>query len=154
MATIFLIGETAVSKFEKSTFINAPVKDVFSYMSEPGNLPEIWPSLIEIRNVQPLPNGGYCYEWVYKMAGLRFDGQAEWTEFVKNKRIVDKSKSGISGTFVWNYAPENGGTRVSVQVEYALPGAVLSKLAEPVLDKMNEREAETLLANLKARMEG
>jgi hypothetical protein len=39
-------------------------------------------------------------------------------------------------------------------VEYALPGAILSRMAEPVVNKMNEHEAETVLANLKARMEG
>jgi uncharacterized membrane protein len=153
MATVFN-WRNAMSKIEKSIFINAPVKNVFTFMSEPGNLPEIWPSLIEIRNVQPLPNGGYCYEWIYKMAGLCFNGQAEWTEFVKNQRIVDQNLSGIPSTFVWIYEPEDGGTRVSVQVEYALPGAVLSRMAEPVVNKMNEHEAETVLANLKARMEG
>jgi hypothetical protein len=31
-------------------------------MAEPSNLPEIWPSLGEVRNVQPLPNGGYSYD--------------------------------------------------------------------------------------------
>ncbi|HEX9618072.1 MAG TPA: SRPBCC family protein [Anaerolineales bacterium] len=143
-----------MAKIEKSIFINAPLEKVFAFMAEPNNLPEIWPSLLEVKNVQPLPNGGYCYEWVYKMAGMRFEGQAEWTEFVKNARIVDKNESGIPSTFVWTYQPEDGGTRISVSVEYSLPGAILGKLAEPVIHKMNEHESDTILANLKARMEG
>ncbi len=142
-----------MAKIEKSILINAPVEQVFAFMAEPHNLLEIWPSLLEVRNVQPLPNGGYCYDWTYKMAGMRFQGQAEWIEFVKNQRIVDKNESGIPSTFVWTYQPEDGGTRVTVSVEYTIPGAALGRLAEPIIHKMNEHEGETILANLKARME-
>jgi uncharacterized membrane protein len=143
-----------MAKIEKTILINAPVERVFEFMSKPENLPEIWPSLQEVRNVQSLPNGGYCYDWTYKMAGVHFDGKAEWTEFVKNQRIINKNESGIPSTFTWSYQAEDSGTRVTVNVDYTIPGAVLGKLAEPIIHKMNEHEAETVLANLKARMEG
>ncbi len=143
-----------MAKIEKTIFINAPVERVFAFMARPENLPEIWPSLQEVRNVRPLPNGGYSYDWTYKMAGIRIEGHAEWTEFVENQRIVDKNEGSIPSTFVWIYQPEGAGTRVSVSVDYTIPSAVLGKMAEPIVHKMNEREAETVLANLKARMEG
>lgn len=142
-----------MAKIEKSILINAPLDKVFAFMAEPSNLLEIWPSLLEVKNVQPLPNGGYCYEWTYKMAGIRFDGQAECIEFVRDQRIVDKNEGGIPSTLVWTYQPEDGGTRVSVSVEYAIPGAALARLAEPIVHKMNQHESETVLVNLKARME-
>lgn len=141
-----------MTKIQKSIVIDAPLEKVFGFMAEPNNLPEIWPSLIEIKNVLPLPNGGYCYEWISKMAGIRFEGQAECSEFVKNQRIVDKNEGGISSTFVWNYQPEDGSTRVSVFIDYLLPGAVLARVTEPVINQMNEHEAELVLANLKTRM--
>lgn len=143
-----------MAKIEKSISISAPVEKVFAFMAKPENLPEIWPSLQEVRNIQPLHNGGYSYDWSYKMAGLRFDGHAEWSEFVPNQRIIDKNESSIPSTFVWTYQPENGGTRVSVSIDYTIPGAMLGKLAEPIVHKMNEQEAETVLFNLKIRMEG
>lgn len=143
-----------MAKIEKSLVINAPVERVFAFMANPENLPEIWPGLQEVRNVQPLPNGGFSYDWTYKMAGMRFEGRAEWTEFITNQRIVDKNESSIPSTFIWTYQATDGGTRVSVNVDYTIPSAVLGKLAEPIIHKMNEHEAETLLANLKARMEG
>lgn len=142
-----------MAKIEKSIFINTPVDKVFAFMAEPGNLPEIWPSLLEVRNVKPLPNGGYCYDWTYKLAGIRFEGQAEWTEFVKDERIVYISEIGIPSTFIWTYQAEGSGTRVSVDVEYSIPGTALSRLTEPIIHKMNEHESETILANLKVRME-
>jgi hypothetical protein len=54
---------------------------------------------------------------------------------------------------VWDYQPENGGTRLTVDIEYTVPVPLVGKLAEAVIVKMNEREADTLFANLKTRME-
>jgi uncharacterized membrane protein len=143
-----------MAKIGKSIFINAPVEKVFGFMAKPENLPRIWPSLQEVRNVQPLPNGGYSYDWTYKMAGIQFDGKAEWSEFVRNERILDKNESSIPSTFIWSFQPVEGGTQVNLNVEYTLPGTVKSKLAEPIIHKVNEHEASTVLANLKAWMEG
>jgi len=139
---------------EKTIFINAPLKKVFAFMAEPHSLIEIWPSLQEIDNLQPLPNGGYCFDWTYKMAGLRLHGRVEWLEFIKDRRIVYRNEAGIPGTLIWTYQAENGGTRVSVAVDYTVPGVVLARLTEPVIQKMNEHESEAILANLKALMEG
>lgn len=61
---------------------------------------------------------------------------------------------GIPSTFVWTYQAEQDGTRVSVGVDYAFPSAVPGKLAELVIHKTNEHEGETILVNLKARMDG
>ncbi|MEJ5309097.1 MAG: SRPBCC family protein [Anaerolineae bacterium] len=143
-----------MAKIEKSLLIHTAVEKVFDFMARPENLPVVWPSLQEVRNMQPLPNGGYAYDWTYKMAGIRFEGHAEWTEFVRNQRIVFKNESSIPSTFVWTYKPEADGTRVTVNVDYSVPNAILGKLAAPVLHKINEQEAETVLANLKAHMEG
>lgn len=142
------------AKIEKSIFINAPLEKVFNFMAEPSNVLEIWPGLLEINNVQPLPNGGTCYDWAYKMAGVRFTGQTETTEFIKDQRIVTRSEGGIPNTGVWTYQPEDGGTRLTVAVEYTVPSSLLGRLAEPVIHQMNEHEGDVILANLKARMEG
>ena len=142
-----------MAKFQKSITINAPVEKVFSYLSDPKNLPEIWPSMVEIKDVKPSPAGGYNFGWVYKMAGMRFDGASETTEQITNQRTVTKSTKGIESHFVWAYKPENGGTKLTVDIEYKVPIPLLGKLAEAFIIKQNEQEADTLLANLKARME-
>ena len=59
-----------MSKLEKSITINAPVEKVFDYIHNQTNLPEIWPSLIEITDMKPLANGGWSNRWKYKMAGI------------------------------------------------------------------------------------
>jgi len=142
-----------MAKVEKTITINAPVEKVFGYVEEPANLPEIWPSMVEAKDVQRLPNGGTSSRWVYKMAGVRFEGTSEDTEYVANQRIVSKTKGGIESTMTWEFQPEAGGTKLAVEVEYTVPIPVLGKLAEAFIVKQNEREFELLLANLKARME-
>jgi len=72
---------------------------------------------------------------------------------VENERIVNKTKGGIESTFIYQYKPEGEGTRLSVEVDYKVPVPVLGKLAEALIVKLNEREAETTLANLKDRLE-
>lgn len=140
-------------KIQKSIFINAPVEKVFEFMAQPENMPEIWPSFQEVKDPKEMPDGGYSYNWVYKMAGMRFTGATETTEFKQNQRVVEKNTGGIPSNFVWTYAAENGGTRLTVEVDYSIPGALLGKLAEPFITRQNEHEADTVLANLKARME-
>ena len=142
-----------MAKVEKSATINAPVEKVFGYISEPANLPEIWPSMVEVKDVQRLPNGGNSFGWVYKMAGMRFEGTSEDTEIVANQRSVSKSKGGIDSTITWTFQPEAGGTKVTFEAEYTVPVPLVGKLAESFIVKQNEREAELILANLKAKME-
>jgi len=142
-----------MAKITRDILINAPVEEVFAYASDPTNQPEYWPSMIETRDVEELPQGGKKYRWVYKMAGIRLEGSTETTEFVKNERIVTKSKGGVESTFIYEYKPEGEGTRVSVELEYKVPVPVLGKLAEAFVLKINERETETVLGNLKDRLE-
>ena len=140
-------------KTGRSITINAPVTKIFDYLSEPTNQPEIWPSLMEIKDVQRLPDGKTKNRWVYKMAGIRLEGTSEGVESVANQRIVSKTKGGVESTQTWIFQPEAGGTKVTFEVEYTVPIPVLGKLAEAIIVKMNEHEGEVILANLKSRME-
>ena len=137
----------------KSIFIDAPVEKVFAYMEDASNLPEIWPSMVEVKNIVVDQNGLANYDWIYKMAGVHIQGASKTLENVPNKRIVVKNEKGVESTFTWDYHPESNGTKLSVEVEYAIPGSVLGKLAKSFILKQNEREADTLLENLKLRME-
>jgi uncharacterized protein YndB with AHSA1/START domain len=147
------MGGNRMAKVKKSITINAPVEDIFAYISVPTNLPEIWPSLVENKDVQPLPNGGHKFRWVYKMAGMRFEGDSEDVEFVPNQRMVNKNTGGIASVLTWTVQAAEGGTQVTFEADYTVPVPLLGRLAEPFIARSNEHEAELLLENLKARME-
>jgi hypothetical protein len=87
------------------------------------------------------------------MAGFRLDIESECTEFVRNQRTVCESQGGASSTLIWTYEPHDGGTKVTVENEYTLKMRVLRRLGESFLTKINENEAEVILANVKAEVE-
>jgi uncharacterized protein YndB with AHSA1/START domain len=142
-----------MATLKRSITINAPAEKVFEYGIEPTNLLEIWPSMIEVKNKKELPNGGYSYDFVYKMAGMRFTGSSEDTEVVPNERLVSISTGGIESTITWTYEPEGGGTKMTTLAEYKIPVPLLGKIAEAFIVKINENESNIILANLKARLE-
>lgn len=140
-------------KTTKSIKVNAPADKIFTYIQIPENLLEIWPSMIEVKDIESLPNGGHKYGWVYKMAGMHFEGISEDTEIVVNQRAVSVSKGGIDSEITWEFQQENGDTNVSLTAEYTVPIPLLGKLAEAAIVKINENEGDAILANLKTRME-
>ena len=103
-----------MAKIKKSISISAPAEKIFAYLQEPTNLPEIWPSMVETRDVRRLSNGGSSFRYVYKMAGMRFEGTNKDTEVVANERVVSESKGGIEASQVWTFEPEEDGTKVTV----------------------------------------
>lgn len=141
-----------MAKISKMIEIDAPAERVFAFLTDPNNLPEIWPSMIEVSNVVRKPDGWQSFDWVYKMAGIHFRGHSDTLEVEKNKSIVLKN-TGIPSEFRYLYETVGGKTRLTMNVEYTVPGQVLGKLAAPIVHLINEHEAETLLKNLKVRVE-
>ncbi len=140
-----------MAKVDKEVWIEAPLEKIFDYISYPSNMPEFWPSLMEITDVQSLPNGGYSTRWVYKMLGLRFEGKAEYTRIALNEFFVIETKGGIKSTIVWTFRSREDKTRVTFTVTYKVPIPLLGKLAEAIITKMNDSEADLIMANLKTR---
>ncbi|MFC1941352.1 SRPBCC family protein [Chloroflexota bacterium] len=140
-----------MARIDKEVTVNAPIEKIFNYISEPSNLPEFWPSLMEIKNVQSLPNGGYSAQWVYKMAGMRFKGAGEYTKIVPNQYFVIEVKGGIRSTITWTFRSRRDITRVTLTIEYKVPIPLLGKLAEAIIVKMNDQEGDLIMANLQAR---
>jgi carbon monoxide dehydrogenase subunit G len=141
-------------KIEKSITINAPVKKVCDYVSNPELMPEWMPGMVEVKNINLTKEGvGSTYKWVYKMAGMRFKGESTTEEYIPEKKSVARTKGGISSLWTWNYEPHNNGTKIDLVVEYTVPVPVLGKIAEAIVLKQNIREADLALSNIKAKME-
>jgi uncharacterized membrane protein len=140
-------------KVQKKITIHAPINKIFAYMADPHNLPEIWPSMVEVKNVEPNPKGGYNFGWVYKMGGMHFDGASDTIEFINNKHLVTKSTKGIESKFTWDYETVKDKTQLTLEIEYTVPMLLIGKFAEAFLAKQNDHEADLLLENLKNKME-
>jgi len=52
-----------------------------------------------------------------------------------------------------NFEPHENATILALDIDYKIPVPVLGKIAEKMLLKRNEREADTNLLNLKGKLE-
>ncbi|MFC1957995.1 SRPBCC family protein, partial [Chloroflexota bacterium] len=87
----------------QAAIVNASIERIFSYIGNPGNWLEFWPSLMAVEDLKVIPNGGYSARWMYKMAGMLFHGTGEYTEVVPNQWFVIKTKGGINSTITWTF---------------------------------------------------
>lgn len=142
-----------MAKLNRSTTIHAPAEEVFHFLEDKTHLPEFWPSMMEVSDIQDLPNGGKHYHWAYKMAGIRLEGDADEVDVIPNRKLVARNEKGIESTVTWAMEPRGDDTELTFEVEYKVPVPVLGKLAEHVIVKLNENEADTMIANLKTQIE-
>ncbi len=140
-----------MAKADKEVWVEAPVEKIFGYIRESSNWPEFWPSLMEMKDIQLLPNGGHSGRWVYKMLGMRFEGTGECTQIVPHRFLVVETKGDIRSTIAWTFRSWENKTRVTLTIEYKVPIPLLGKLAEAIIVRMNEHEGDLIMANLQAR---
>ena len=138
---------------DKEILINAPVEKIFTFLINPGNLLQIWPSLTEATNEKLLSNGGYRSNWKYKMCGMHFHGTGEVTDIDPNSWFTFKTHGAVDSTITWTFRVKDGQTRVTLTAEYRVPLTLVGRLTEAIITKMNDKEADLILHNLQARFE-
>jgi carbon monoxide dehydrogenase subunit G len=142
-------GPPPVVTFERSITIDQPIESVFEYIADPLHFVAIWPGLVEIKYVQSLPTGGYRFDYVCYLAGVRFEGLGEFVEFMPKSRIVCKLTGGIEGTLTFKFEPAVLATTVFLAIAYTVPTALVTKLPEVAFTELSVHEIDCLLANLK-----
>jgi uncharacterized protein YndB with AHSA1/START domain len=140
-------------KISRSIVVNATPERIFDFVEQPENLLVVWPGMIEVAGVQKKSSGGHDFDWVYKMAGVRFHGHSEVVRAERPRLLEAKNEKGIPSKFRWTFENKGGATQVTVDIEYTIPTPVLGRIAEAAVAKINEHETETLLANIKQTLE-
>ena len=134
---------------ENEVVINAPVHEIYGYVSKTSNLLQIWPSLVEITHQTLLPNGGYSYRWKYKMAGIRLSGIGECIQIEPNALLISKNIGDFESIVTFKFQSYNNRTRVALSFTYRLPGILSNQLTENIVLRMNSKEAGLILDNLR-----
>lgn len=71
-------------------------------------------------------------------------------EYTSPTRIIQRMEGGMTGTFTWILEPRDGATQATVRIDYEMMGGVLGKAVNALLlERMNEKNAEGMLENLK-----
>jgi coenzyme Q-binding protein COQ10 len=138
-----------------SIHINAPVDKVVDF----GADPQKWATFMTGMSGpdKTIGDGGVGTQWEITMrtAGLRMQMTVR---LVENRREPDggaHSRFEFDGGWqTWDQEPEDGGTLVTMEEEYTVPGSVLGKVADRlVFEKMNARDMHHSLENLKLLVE-
>lgn len=140
-------------RIDKEVIVSSSLEAVFDYVQNPLNWLEIWPGLLQIDDLKPLTGGGYTGRYQYKMAGMVFQGKGVFTEYIPNRWFVVTTKGSVQSTITCTFRTiEELNTRITLTIEYEVPIPLLGKLAEYIIMKMNDQEADLVLANLKTRL--
>lgn len=140
----------------QSIHIEAPVEKVFQWFRNPGNWqPSLSPDSRreKIAQVHVTQEGlGTFHVWAMTvLPGVRFEPFAVCTEFVPNKRIVDRWSLPFYGTYAYTFDAENSGTRVTLQ-RHPRSFWRLRPL-DKLVDRFEGRSNEKFLGKLKQFME-
>jgi len=139
--------------YDDSIVIEVSVSEVFAYVNELSTMPEWLTGLVEVRNVIGTGVGQQC-EWTFKLIGVQLRGQAVVVECLPNERCTHQSIGMLSSDWTNIVEPHEDGTKLTVEVEYTLPGAVLGKLAEHLTIRRMIRDLHSSLLNVKEMLEG
>jgi uncharacterized membrane protein len=148
-----------LTKIHRDVVVNTDPERCFDFIADPSLAPLFISSLYSIDPIEVEPRGaGNRWGFEYDMFGVPIRGESECIEFERPNKYVWRSIPGastIDTTFSYTFQPENGGTRVSLDVEYQVPEQVLGgKIADKlVVERMNEHEADAAISNLKVVLE-
>jgi len=125
-----------MATINKALVIKAPPDKIFDFVIKSSNLTKLWPSLLEITNEKLLPNGGYCANYKYKMAGTTLKGQSECIKVVSGKMFSVRIDGAVDCTMTWTIEPQdNIQTKVNITMDYQAHFPPFNRLAENIIAK-------------------
>jgi carbon monoxide dehydrogenase subunit G len=144
-----------MSRVTKVVSIKADPSKVLEYIADVKNHPAFISALKSVANLSgESKKVGESWDWTFVMAGLEIKGRAETVKYEEGKQYSFKTSGGIASTFTYSVEPEDGGTRLTIDVQYEVPQNVLAKIADKAMvERLNEQEGERAAENLKAILE-
>jgi coenzyme Q-binding protein COQ10 len=144
-----------MAKVERSILINAPTETIDQIALDASRLPEWYVGVEDTKPDDLYPEVDGRVLLVYKAAGVTFNLALTVQELVRGDHISYQMTGMMIGTQEWGYTPEGSRTRLTALVEYEMPGGALGKIADKlVVERMNAKNLEQSLENLKALVEG
>ena len=140
---------------KKSIVINASTQAIEAISLDPSRIPDWYAGIKSLQPDAVYPQAGGSADIVYKSAGATFKLKATVLEFEQGRLFAQKMEGMIAGTYRTTYQPEGNATRVTMWFDYEMPGAALGKVLDKlVVERMNAKNLETSLSNLKSLAEG
>jgi ribosome-associated toxin RatA of RatAB toxin-antitoxin module len=142
-----------VLNLKKNAIIPASPDSVFDVIFDTTNMPQVWPNVSNIRNLQSLPNGGHSFQFDYTMAGLRLNGSGTDLLVLRPSRLVTRTTGGVTSTLSWTFKPILGNTQTELTLDanYEVPIPLVGRLAEYLVARINETDIAHMLSYLQRK---
>lgn len=141
-----------MAKIRKSATIAALAARVFDIVESPHNWPRFVPHVEEASQILRTDRRiGDAFRLTYRVMGMTFDETI--TVVVHERppayRMVVEGR--MRGAQDWSFEPAGEQTRITVDVDYQLPGGLIGKAFDALLLKpVNERTLNRMFQNLRA----
>jgi anaerobic magnesium-protoporphyrin IX monomethyl ester cyclase len=139
------------SRIIRKININAPVRSVFEYVTDPKNWTHYVTSLVDVRNISSDPlKAGTTYEWTYRMLGINLDGIGSVVDFIKDRKFAMEMEGAFPIRETFTFQGDSTSTLLTFEIRYNVPGKVLGVMADKlVIEKLNVTEAVAVLNKVK-----
>lgn len=107
-----------MSKIEKRIVIDASTERVFSYVGELITSPEVWPGLLEVREVHHLMGGLSYARWLYKITGV-FEALDIQLEYQADQHALTSQFRDFDLALTLGFTPDRAcGPRLALDGDY------------------------------------
>ena len=133
-----------------SVHVSASPDRVFDVLDTPKNHERISPSISSVHDVEPVQSGGHRAGYTYRLFGIPLRGTVEAVVHDPPTRIQFALRGHVEGTMDWRLQAIDGGTRVTCEATFTVPGGPIATLFDPVVRWYNGRELDETLTRLRA----
>ena len=97
---------------------------------------------------------GDSFRATYAVLGLHFSMSCTVTEHEPSTRRTTRFEGGMKGTWTWTLESQGKSSCLTTEMEYEMAGGILGKAMNAMLvERMNEKNAQRMLENLKLMSE-
>jgi uncharacterized membrane protein len=100
------------------------------------------------------PLGEDRYRWQVRAAGLSLSFEVEVTDCVPHERLAWRSVSGVKNEGSYRLAAVEGGTRITLMIEYSLKSRLVEKMVNKAAKPLVRRLSEEIMGKVTKRLRG
>jgi uncharacterized membrane protein len=148
-----------MATIERSVEVDRPAADVWAVLEDVRQIPVYSPSTVAVADApERLSAAGQRFRQTVMVLGRRFESQWTVTELQPGRLVAFEGTVGVGARYCLVEEVDASGpdrSRLTVRITFTMPLGVLGRLAETLgVQRRAQREAEQVLANLKAHLEG
>jgi uncharacterized membrane protein len=98
------------------------------------------------------PLGEDRYRWQVRAAGLSLSFEVEVTECTPHERLAWRSVSGVKNEGSYRLAAVEGGTRITLTIEYSLKSRLVEKMVNKAARPLVRRLSEEIITRVETRL--